>query len=37
MTTNDILKTEYSERFDTLRKAAMETSYHKYGPLKKEL
>lgn len=35
MTTNDILKTEYSERFDTLRKAAMETSYHKYGPLKK--
>lgn len=29
-----ILDTEYSERFDKLRKNAMETSYHKYGPLK---
>lgn len=35
MNSSDILKTEYSERFDTLRKKAMETSYYKYGPLKK--
>ena len=32
---NTILKTEYSERFDTLRKKAMEVSYYKYGPLRK--
>lgn len=30
----EILKTEYSERFDEIRKNAMETSYHKYGPVK---
>lgn len=35
MNQHDILKTEYSERFDVLRKNAMETSYYKYGPLKK--
>lgn len=29
-----ILLTEYSNRFDVLRKNRMETSYHKYGPLK---
>lgn len=33
--TEAILKTEYSKRFDDLRKLAMETSFHKYGPLKK--
>ncbi len=32
---SEILKTEYSERFDILRKNAMETSYYKYGPLRK--
>lgn len=31
---NTILQTEYSERFDDIRKKMMETSYHKYGPLK---
>ena len=31
-----ILKTEYSERFDKLRKDAMEVSYYKYGPVKKD-
>lgn len=30
-----ILKTEYSERFDDLRKAAIRVSFHKYGPAKK--
>lgn len=30
-----ILATEYSERFDTLRKQAMITSYYKYGPVQK--
>lgn len=29
----DILKTEYSERFDKIRKGAMATSYFKYGPV----
>lgn len=29
-----ILSTEYSERFDTLRKQAMITSYYRYGPIK---
>lgn len=29
-----ILKTEYSERFDKIRKDMMITSYYKYGPLK---
>ena len=29
-----VLDTEYSKRFDELRKNAMETSYYKYGPLK---
>lgn len=29
---SDILKTEYSERFDDIRKRAMATSYYKYGP-----
>lgn len=33
-TTEEILKTEYSERFDELRKNAMEVSYYKYGPVK---
>lgn len=33
-TENQILKREYSERFDTIRKCMMEVSYHKYGPLK---
>lgn len=28
----DILKTEYSEKFDQERKARIEISYHKYGP-----
>lgn len=31
---NEILKTEYSERFDKLRQQAMEVSYYKYGPIK---
>lgn len=31
---NQILETEYSERFDQIRKAMMEVSFHKYGPLK---
>ena len=31
----EILKTEYSERFDEIRKNMMEMSYYKYGPLKK--
>ena len=30
----DILKSEYSEKFDTLRKNRMEVSFHKYGPVK---
>lgn len=29
-----VLDTEYSQKFDELRKNAMETSYYKYGPLK---
>ena len=29
-----ILKTEYSERFDKIRKDMMIMSYYKYGPLK---
>ena len=29
-----ILKTEYSERFDDIRKAMMVVSYYKYGPMK---
>ena len=32
---NKILEKEYSERFDVLRKAAVEVSFHKYGPAKK--
>lgn len=35
MSRDEILKTEYSERFDKLRKDAMETSFYKYGPLRK--
>lgn len=35
MTPEDILKTEYSERFDQLRKQAVQVSFHKYGPAKK--
>ena len=31
---NDILKTEYSEQFDNIRKNMMIMSYYKYGPLK---
>jgi hypothetical protein len=34
MTADDILKTEYSEIFDIIRKARMATSFYKYGPLK---
>jgi len=30
----DILKTEYSFKFDDLRKNRMITSYYKYGPIK---
>lgn len=29
-----ILKTEYSERFDEIRKNMMVVSYYKYGPMK---
>lgn len=35
MFNDEVLKTEYSETFDELRKKAMVTSYYKYGPLKK--
>ena len=31
---NNILKTEYSVKFDQLRKNRMIVSYHKYGPLR---
>lgn len=31
---NDILKTEYCEKFDKIRKDMMIMSYYKYGPLK---
>ena len=31
---NDILRTEYSERFDQIRKNTMVMSYFKYGPMK---
>ena len=31
---DEILKTEYSERFDSIRKDMMVVSYFKYGPLK---
>ena len=31
---NSILKTEYSERFDEIRKNMMIVSYFKYGPIK---
>lgn len=31
----EILKTEYSERFDEIRKNAMANSYYKYGPARK--
>lgn len=31
----EILKTEYSEKFDELRKNAVEVSFHKYGPARK--
>lgn len=34
MTNEQILSTEYSEQFDTLRKNRMEVSFHKYGPIK---
>ena len=34
MTTEDIIKTEYSERFDKIRKAMVCTSFYKYGPIK---
>ena len=30
----DILKTEYSERFDKIRKDMMVMSYYKHGPMK---
>ena len=32
---NDILKTEYSDEFDRLRKNRVEVSYYKYGPSRK--
>jgi hypothetical protein len=32
--TKEILKTEYSEQFDIIRKNMMCMSYYKYGPLK---
>lgn len=35
MSDEQILKTEYSKRFDELRQNRMIVSYHKYGPLKK--
>lgn len=31
----EILKTEYNEQFDNIRKRAMVNSYYKYGPLAK--
>ena len=34
MIMNEILKREYSENFDRLRKNRVETSYFKYGPAK---
>ena len=34
MSREEILSTEYSERFDKLRKDMMVMSYYKYGPLK---
>jgi len=34
MSTQDILKTEWSTRFENLQKLAMENSFYKYGPLK---
>lgn len=37
MDIEEILKTEYSEKFDELRKKAMVTSYYKYGSLKKNV
>ena len=30
----EILKTEYSEKFDEIRKSMMVVSYYKYGPVK---
>ena len=33
MNKEDILKTEYSEKFDKLRKDRMIVSFYKYGPL----
>lgn len=30
---NDILRTEYSQRFDEIRKNIMVASYYKYGPM----
>ena len=32
---NEILKTEYSEKFDDIRKKAVINSFFKYGPVKK--
>lgn len=32
---SDYMKTEYSDRFDELRKNRVEVSFHKYGPAKK--
>ena len=32
----DILKSEYSEKFDELRKNRVEVSFFKYGPAKKD-
>lgn len=31
----EIMKSEYSEEFDILRKNRIEVSYHKYGPARK--
>lgn len=34
MYTDELLKTQYSERFDEIRKKMMVTSYYKFGDLK---
>lgn len=31
----DVIQTEYSQKFDDLRKDMVRVSYHKYGPAKK--
>lgn len=36
MNADEILKTEYSNRFDEIRKNAMIAGYYKYGPVSKD-